>query len=386
MIRTAARALWDEPRVPAPGGRPWWDVLLVAVLLPATVAEGLLRDDVPWPAFSIAAAAVCVVALLWRRSHPLVATVVAFSAQTLAGVLPDLAGLDHGVLDTTSCVLLFPYSLCRWGSGRAATAGVAFVLAAHLAREPLYGETATDIVIGAGFLLLPAASGAAVRFATTSQRRRLEQVRTREREQLARELHDTVAHHVSGIVIQAQAGRAVAATDPSAAAGVLEVIEQAAVRSLAEMRTIVGLLRADDGAAERAPVGGVADLPALARDMATRHTVTLRVQDDLRLDPALDAAVYRLVQESLTNARRHARGADAVEISVAADGADVHVSVTDDGEPVPRSRGAGFGVTGMAERVSLLGGTFAAGPGPHGGWAVRATLPRRPSGGEEASR
>lgn len=380
MIGSVARAIWDEPRVPAPGPRPWWDVALVAVLVPASVAEGLLRPDVPWPALQIGAAVVCALALLWRRTHPLIATVTAFAAQTLAGVLPDLAGRDYGVLNTTACVLLLIYSLARWGSGRGVVCGVAIVLVAHAAREPLYEASGDSMVVGAGFLLLPAALGAAVRFAATAQRRRLEQVRAQEREQLARELHDTVAHHVSGIVVQAQAGRAVAASDPAAAIGVLPAIEEAGGRALAEMRTIVGLLRAEGGA-ERAPVGGVADLPALARDMATRQTVSLTLEDGLDLAPAVDAAVYRLVQESLTNARRHARGASAVEVAVAADDAWVDVRVSDDGAPGGRPRGGGFGLTGMAERASLLGGTLSAGPSPGGGWTVHARLPRRSAGG-----
>lgn len=371
----ALSTAWREPAIPWTGPPPTADVALVAVLVPATIAEGLLRDDVPWPAFSIAAALVVVVALLWRRAHPLATTIVAFGAQTAAGVLPDLAGREYGVLYTTSVFLLFPYSLGRWASGRGAIAGMGVVLAAHGLREPLYGESVTDILVGAGFLLFPAALGAAVRFAVTSRDRQADQIRSREREQLARELHDTVAHHVSGIVIQAQAGRAVAATDPARAVEVLGVIEGAATRSLEEMRTIVALLRSDE-AAERAPVPGVRDLAQLARGLATRLEVQLEVQDDLDLDPALDAAVYRLVQESVTNAQRHATGASSVRVEVSATSDAVSVSVRDDGRPVAgRRRSDGFGLTGMAERVDLLGGDLEAGPAADGGWAVVANLP-----------
>lgn len=374
----------DEPGTPAEGPRPWWDTVLVAVLLPAGLVEGFLRSDLPWPAFSIGGASVVVVALLWRRSHPLGATVVAYTAQTVAGLAPVLAGHSYGVLYTTSCFLLFPYSLGRWASGRRAVMGVTFVLAMHVAREPLYDAAAAEIVVGAGFLFFPAALGAAVRFAVSAQRRQMDQIRAREREELARELHDTVAHHVSGIVIQAQAGQAVATAHPEQVGEVLRVIEDAATRSLAEMRTVVGLLRTD-GPAERSPVPGIGALAPMVERLATRLEVRLEVDERMDLDPAVDAAVFRLVQESVTNAQRHARRAARVDVSVTAAGDDtVAVTVADDGAAAPRPTDRGWGLTGMAERVDLLGGCFAAGPRPGGGWLVQATLPMQVGRGTAA--
>lgn len=422
MIATALRTVWAEPRVEPPAGRPWWDWAIVAVLVPTTLLEGALTPDVPWRPLTTALALVCVLALLWRRAHPLAALVVAFGAQTVAGVGPNLTGVDDHVLQTTACVLLFPYSLTRWASGRHAVYGLAFLLTAHFVREPILEETAQTIVIGAGFLLFPAALGASVRFQRRSRSRELEQVRMREREDLARELHDTVAHHVSGILIQAQAGRTVAAADPARAVEVLGTIEDAAGRALAEMRSLVGILRADDQEAELAPVGGVAELERLVRDLdeaapaAEVPPVALAVDPSLgRLAPTVDAAVYRIVQESVTNARRHARGASRIDArvtfvpaeahgagagvgDVAADAAggaggaedgdedgddgSVRVEVVDDGRPdgpTATGPGPGYGLVGMAERVELLGGTFAAGPRPgDAGWQVVAVLPRTP--------
>jgi two-component sensor histidine kinase len=367
--------VWAEPRVEAPP-RPWWDIALVAVLVPATVAEGLLRSDVPLPGLSIALALVCVLALLWRRSHPAVATVVAFASQTLAGLVPDWTGRDYGVLLSTSCVLLLLYSLGRWASGRGVVLATGFVLLAHVVREPFYESSAVSMLVGAGFLLMPVAVGAAVRFQTTSRGRQVEQVRMREREQLARELHDTVAHHVSGILIQAQAGRAVAAADPSRAVAVLGVIEEEANRSLVEMRAIVGVLR-DGAEAERSPVPGIADVARLARDGTGRLPVELAVDGELeQLEPVVGTAVYRLVQESVTNAQRHAREATLIRVRVVSDDREVTVTVTDDGRTPAPPRPGGFGLTGMAERVSVLGGRLEAGPRPGGGWSVTATLPR----------
>lgn len=371
------RALWDEPPVPAPPGIPWWDRALGAVLVPAALVEGLVRDDVPWPAYSIALAMVCPVALLWRTRHPLAMLVVSYGAQTLAGVGPALAGEPYGVLVVTSCVLLCAYSLARWASGRAVVAGVTFLLAAHLLREPLYGSSATSILVGVGFLLFPVALGAAVRFAVHARRRESEQARMRERTQLARELHDTVAHAVSGILVQAQAGRVVAATDPGRAVDVLHTVEQEAARSLAEMRSLVAVLR--DGAdAERAPTASIGGLERLTRTSAG-VPVELSLSGDVDgIETQVGATVYRVVQEALTNARQHAEGASAVRVEVAAADDVVRVDVVDDGTAAAnrRPRRQGFGLVSMTERVELLGGSLQAGPAPQGGWSVSAVLPR----------
>ena len=378
MIRSLLRAVWAEPRVPEPERAAWWDEALVAVLIPIALAEGVLATDVTWRPFTTALALVCVASIWFRRSHPLAAVVVAFAAQTAAGVPPELAGETQSVLNVTACVLLMPYSLLRWGSGRDGVLGLAFVMGCHLVREPfVYEAPADEIIVGAGFLLFPAALGAAVRFATNARRREVDQVRLLEREQLARELHDTVAHHVSAIVIQAQAGRAVAAKDPARAVEVLEVVEAEASRSLAEMRELVGILRTADEA-ELTPVGGIADLDRLVRDPAGRLEVEVeRVGDLGEVGPSVDAAVYRLVQESLTNVTRHARGATTARVTISGADDAVEVAVVDDGQGPAAASGDGFGLVGMAERVELLGGTFRAGPvGDGDGWAVHATLPR----------
>jgi signal transduction histidine kinase len=192
---------------------------------------------------------------------------------------------------------------------------------------------------------------------------------------LARELHDTVAHHVSAIAVQAQAGGVVAGIQPEKAAEVLAAIESEASRTLAEMRSMVRVLREDEAVAY-APQPGVADLPALARADVT-PTVEVSLDGSVaRLAGPVDAALYRLAQESLTNALRHARGASRVGIDVCQEGASVRLRVSDDGrtEPGPPPE-RGFGLLGMAERAHLLGGSLSAGPGPAGGWVVEAVLP-----------
>jgi signal transduction histidine kinase len=201
-------------------------------------------------------------------------------------------------------------------------------------------------------------------------------VRMREREQLARELHDTVAHHVSAMVIRAQAGRVVAETRPAAAAEALAVIEAEGSRTLAEMRVLVGALRdpAAEDPADLTPGRGIVDIAALAR---SDPRVEVSLTGDLdNLGPAVGAAVFRIAQESVTNAVRHARGAERVTVAVTGEPDAIRCAVTDDGEPVLGPRAVGYGIVGMTERASLLGGSIQAGPGDRRGWVVEAVIPR----------
>jgi signal transduction histidine kinase len=188
-------------------------------------------------------------------------------------------------------------------------------------------------------------------------------------------LHDTVAHHVSAIAIQAQAGRTLAPNDPNAPLRSLNVIEKEATRTLTEMRTMVGVLRKGEPA-DMAPQPGVADITRLA-DGAGFPRVAVELSGQLDgLRPAVDAALFRLAQESITNARRHARHASNVVVRVRGDHVNVRLTVHDDGDTPPRPDDAsGFGLAGMAERTRLLGGSFEAGPHPKRGWLVNASIP-----------
>jgi len=202
-------------------------------------------------------------------------------------------------------------------------------------------------------------------------------VRSHERERLARELHDTVAHHVSAIVISAQAGRVIAGTDPSAAVEALAEVEEEGARTLEEMRAMVAALRDRGAGAELTPPAGVADLERLVRAPGGRLRVDLRLAGELgALPPAVDAAVYRIVQESVTNAMRHAVDATEVVVWVTGEPQGVRVTVCDDGARAGRGRD-GYGLAGLRERAALLGGELRAGPGADQGWRVEAELPRR---------
>jgi signal transduction histidine kinase len=234
-----------------------------------------------------------------------------------------------------------------------------------------------EVIGGSGVLAAAAAGGAAFRYRAESWRRALDQSRSQERVGLARELHDIVAHHVSAIAVQAQAGRVMAGQRPEAALETLAVIEGEASRTLAEMRAVVRVLR-DGAPAEYTSQPGVADLVSFAR-RAPVPVVDVELPDDLGdLPLQVDSAVYRLAQEALTNALRHARDASRVEIRVVESAERLRLRVTDDGQIDPaRSVKHGFGLLGMTERVQLLGGTLRAGPAPEGGWTVDAELPTK---------
>jgi glucose-6-phosphate-specific signal transduction histidine kinase len=378
VINGVVRSLRDEPRAAAPPVRVWRDWALVAVLVPTAVVEGIVRADVPWRPLALVFAVALVFPLLWRRTHPLAVVAVLFGAVIALNLTTLIAGPDKSVgLNTMLYVLVVPYALLRWGSGRDVMVGLPIIALAGVLGIATdfngFGEAAAGFV----FLMFPALLGALVRFWTTSRTREIDQVRLREREQLARELHDTVAHHVSAMVVRAQAGRVVATSDPAAALDALRVIEDEGSRTLAEMRTMVGALR-DREDAELTPQHGIADIERLAGSHDDKPRVQVRLTGDLdALGPAVGAATYRIAQESVTNALRHARNATRIDVQVVGGQDAVRLTVRDDGEPVHASHVApGYGVVGMTERAALLGGTLVAGPRPDHGWLVDALLPR----------
>jgi signal transduction histidine kinase len=382
VVRNALRSLWAEPRAPQPPARVWRDWVLVALLVSTAILEGLLRDDVVWRPVALVLAVGLVWTLLWRRSHPLLAVAVAFGVLIASSIVSLVgAGVPVG-LYTMAFVVLLPYSLVRWGAGREIGIGLVIILVALVLGLAEDFTGVVDALAGSVFLLFPATLGAAVRYWSASRLRELDQVKLREREQLARELHDTVAHHVSAIAVRAQAGRVVAASDPEAPLDALEVIEEEALRTLAELRVMVGGLRRDEAPA-LAPQPGVADLERLARTVGDRPRVAVDLSGDLDdLRPSVGAAIYRIAQESITNAVRHARHATRIDVRVAGDGDCVRLTVRDDGDASPTGRSSsGYGLVGMTERATLLGGSFEAGPGPDRGWTVNAVLPRAGAAG-----
>jgi signal transduction histidine kinase len=361
------RAVWAEPRspgAPAPGWRDW---ALAGGLMAAAGLEGLLRPDLPARVASVLVVAGLAPLLVWRRRQPLAAVAVAFGA---TGLLPLLTGepmRNHAAV----AVLVLVYALSRWGSGREIVLGAALVAAKVAVLDQLV--RAGDTVAGLAVLSSCLALGLTLRYRAGARRRETDRIRLLERERLARDLHDTVAHHVSAIAIRAQAGLATAAVHPDAATDALVLIEAEAARALAELRAMVRILRHDEPA-ELAPTPSIAELAGLAGHDGP--PVDVEVSGDLDGIPApVGAAIYRLAQESVTNARRHARHATRIEVRVHADETSVRLRVTDDGHSGAALQAAGYGIAGMIERAALLGGACQAGPAERG-WTVTAILPR----------
>jgi signal transduction histidine kinase len=353
--------------------------VLLAFVTVSGLLEGVLREGLPLPVLSVALTLGLAPLLLWRRTHPFAVVATAFGVVAVVDIVLIVA--DAPALDMYSMIffIVFPYSLFRWGSGREATAGLAVILVPATLAIIVSWAGVADAIGGVAVLMSAFALGWAVRSQHGARERGLEQVKSEERVLLARELHDTVAHHVSAIAVQAQAGRALAATSPSSPLEALEVIEVEASRTLAEMRAMVRVLR-NEAPVDYAPQPGVADLERLSGSSPAGPRVEVGVSGDLAALPAaIDAAVFRIAQEAVTNALRHARNATLVDVRVAGGQSTVSLAVRDDGDPGPGDPApeAGFGLTGMVERAVLLGGTCRAGPCPGRGWAVSATLPRQ---------
>lgn len=371
---SAIRSVWDEPRPADPPARVWRDRVLVAVVVAGALIEGFARTDVPERWLEVVTVVVLAPTLLWRRTHPLLMVAVAYSASAVPALV---LGRE---LDLASNVfmLVLAYALFRWGSGRDMVLGGALILVKVGVNAALGFLAPSDVSAGAIILGATFALGLAFRYRAGARRREREQVVLLERERLARDLHDVVGHHVSAVAVRAQAGLAMSRTDPDAATDALRVIEEQASRALAEMRALVRALRSDElrsgEAAELAPGPTLADVERLADPTAPPVEVELEGDPD-RVSRAVGGAVQRIAQESVTNARRHARGATRITVLVAVGEASVHLRVSDDGGASTRPAGAGYGLAGMRERAELLGGTLEAGPGAGGGWTVEAVLP-----------
>jgi signal transduction histidine kinase len=345
----------------------WWLPVVFALV---ALVEVSVRDDLPSRLAALGFAFAMAGAIGFRRSHPLPATLFAFGLATISTVVRHRLALPEVAPVSSAAILVLPYALCRWATRRQVIAGAAMIALTWLT-SLLAGEMRglEDVIGSAVVMILPGTIGAGLRFRDEAHVRAVDQARSLEREQLARELHDSVAHHMTAITLQAQAARAVLRASPDDAANALAAIEAESKRTLVELRAIVGALRD-----ERAPAAGLAEIRALAQ-RATRPTVEVALDGDLEgLSPVLERALFRLAQEAVTNAIKHARNASKVSVRISG-GREVQLSARDDGEP-GASRGAGFGLVGMAERVALLGGTFEAGPLPGGGWHVDAVFPR----------
>jgi signal transduction histidine kinase len=368
------------------------DAGLVAVLAALTVVQ-LVADE---PSGSVALvtvfALVSVLPLVARRRVPLAVTgVVALGVVGQTAVTPDLApGTFASFVATMICV----YTLARLGRPLVVVAGLLAVTAAVVVTAVLQARTVPvtpfEVVYPLVYFGLAGGLGAfvrqrALRLSAVEDRanvlegaleRETELATAQERTRIARELHDVVAHGLSLMVVQAEAAEEMLARDPAAAVAPLRRVQDTGRQSLAEMRRLLGVLRAAgvDNAAtapqpslERIPeLVGEAGASGLAVDVQVNGTPV-----DLPLGVELTA--YRLVQEALTNTRRHADAAHACVRLAYAPG-ELRVEVTDDGRGPDGGR-PGHGLIGMRERTALYGGRLETGPAPGGGFRVAAVLP-----------
>lgn len=370
MIGLLRAAVTAPAATPAPPRRVWRDWALVGLLVPLILIEGLSQWDRPGlPAWTILTV-LLVPTLLWRRQRPFTMLVIAYLSTELAAII---IGRETQLV-SSSFILIVVYAVFRWGTGRARVGAVVLVAVLLAVTAGTTTDWITTIVAGAAVMAATVLAGVLLRQRATARLRELETVRVRERAGLARDLHDIVAHHVSAITVQAQAGIATAARNPEAAVAALTVIEAEASRTLSEMRAMVRTLR-DTDTAQLAPLPGIPELRALAGG-ASGPSVGVRTDgpvDDL--PPAIAAALYRIAQESVTNARRHARGATLIDVLLVVDTVGATMTVRDNGD-AGAAASTGYGIPGMTERASLLGGSFTAGPQPDGGWVTRVALPR----------
>lgn len=325
------------------------------------------------------------------RRLPLAALVLASASLAVTAVMvivPDgrfgLGGGSWGLAESAGLIGVV-FVVARWGSPRLAPAA-AVVAGLAVAALPLRSGADSLLVIF-GLLQVIAAAGAAgaglyLRVVAAGRERAITLVRAEQRAEFARDLHDFIAHHVTGIVVQAQGARFVAERDPQRVIVALEQIERAGAETMASMRRMVGVLRDPDAPpdAPLAPLAGVTELEPLLTGFngAANAPARLHVDGDLTgLPVEVSTSAYRVVMEGLTNTRQHAPDARSVHVAVRRTPDWLLVRVADDGAS-PRSTPArrhGFGLIGLSERVRALGGTVTAGPGVAGGWVLDAAFP-----------
>ncbi|MFD4420166.1 sensor histidine kinase [Agromyces sp. NPDC058484] len=399
-----------EPRLPRPPGvfRQFWgrhprlsDGLIAGTYGLLTIITAIVTavvDGLPvWFAIvevaSILAAAVAL--FLLRRTRPRIVLGL--------GLLVCLVSAPAGSIEIIA-ILFALYAVAVYDSSRSAwigfgvSVGVAALtsfLAARLGDilivEPFDLEPLGSSIAFALFMLIATLIGV-----TVGNRRRYldaliarahdlarerdqqaELAAAQERSRIAREMHDIVSHGLTVMITLAEGSAATAGRDPERAADAMRNVADAGRDALGEMRRMLGVLTGPaDQAADRSPQPDVAAIPALVDGFREAGLpVRLTTSGPAVTEPALQLTMYRVVQEGLTNALRHATGAQHVDVRIERRDDEVEVTVEDDARhSAPQMAGAGRGLAGLRERVALYGGTFDAEPRPAGGWRLRSTL------------
>jgi signal transduction histidine kinase len=369
------------------------DALIAVALLLLTVLQvGLGAPSGGSRTAALLFAPATTLPLAWRRRVPLAALGViaaAVIAQSLATVPPVSFG-------TFLAMLLAIYSVAAHGGRREALVGAAIGAVAVIVQglREAGDASAFEVVYGIVYFGGAWVLGRALRRrrlaslelqgrAARLEREREERARAavaEERGRIARELHDVIAHSMSVIVVQAGAAEQILENDSARAREALRSIRRAGNDALEEMRRLLGILRHDDEELTLAPQPSIARLDELLGQARAGGLPVELVVDGQprRLAPGVELAAYRIVQEALTNSRKHAGAASAQVIVRYAPDA-LELDVVDNGRPSQTGEGAGHGLVGMRERAALYGGVLEAGARPEGGFAVHARLPLDPS-------
>jgi signal transduction histidine kinase len=369
------------------------DVLIVALAVAAAVGIAG-RNDPSRPegsrlAFEVAAVAVMIAALVLRRRAPLVVPAATWLVSAALSFLDGRLIVGQGPISIAGMVAAVLLGNLR--EVRQARVGLAVVVVSAtcvVLNDPTHSSgdlffTPLLFAVGwlVGFALHERAeqTEAAEQRAERAERERESAARVavaEERARIARELHDVVAHAVSVMVLQVGAVRHRMSDEDAEDRKALLNVEQAGRTALAEMRRLLDAMRREEDQLDLAPQPGMDKLPALLADV---RAAGLDVRFEVRGDPValsrgLDLSAYRIIQEGLTNALKHARAQHAI-VRVRYGAADLELEVHDDGRGTAGSDGSGHGLVGIGERVKIFGGEMDAGTAPHGGFVLRARLP-----------
>ena len=352
---------------------------------------------------TVAIFALQAVPLLWRTRHPTASFWAVFTAFVAAVLVLQDRNLTVSASLTFAIFTVAAYTPARtWGVSIAAAATIDFGL--HLAYGiAQLGKLSALLVLLIATRVIPtyvAPLLGGLLYAAVRRRAELASARARlaaernealkqaadaqteaaiaaERNRMARELHDVAAHHLSGILLQTRAAIRVQRSDPAVAAELLDGVRVEGELALDNLRDVIGVLRdTDDEASRTEPtLSGLPELIDSVRSLHPAIEVTVRgLIDDL--SPATSLACFRIIQESLTNARKHAPGADVV-VSVDRLGGDLVIEVMNgpSGAAQPQASHRGYGLMGMRERATMVGGSLETGHTPQGGWSTRAVVP-----------
>ena len=359
---------------------PTVDLVLAALLL-AFGELGAVSGETSLPrAAVVALTALYCVPLAFRRVYPLPAVALSLATLIVLGIFET----DNEQPTIPLAIGLACFTLGESVPWPASGIGVVVTVAAFSAALVATDVPVADLVFLGMFAVGAWLVGRIARRHRETAREASERADVAveaERRRLARELHDVVSHSISVIAVQAQAIRRRLGPEHAREIEDLEAVETTARQAMAEMRRLLGVLRADGEDAPLAPQPGLGELPQLLeQSRAAGLDVRLELEGSaVPLPPGVDLTAYRIVQEALTNVVKHA-GATTAHVRIRYAARDLELCIDDDGHGRAPAANGGHGLLGMRERVTLYGGHVSAGPRPEGGFRVNAGLPIREAG------